>query len=60
MESVGTIQALRVDAHLNSARAAVERGRSPGDSAITVNLNMDVEGHIEHPVVAANRDLHQT
>lgn len=46
-----------VGVHLNSARAAVECRRSPGYSAVTISLNMDMQGHIKHPVITANRDL---
>lgn len=45
-----------VDVHLNSTRAAVECRGSPGYFAITVSLNMDVQGHIKHPIITANRD----
>lgn len=44
------------DADLHSTRAAVECGRRPGYPAVAVNLNVHMQGHIEHTVVAANND----
>lgn len=45
-----------VGVHLYSTGAAVECGRGPGYSAVTVNLNVDVQRHFKHPVIAANRE----
>lgn len=45
-----------LDVDLDSTGAAVERGRRPGYPAVAVNLNVHVQGHIEHTVIAANKD----
>ncbi len=59
MESIRTEEerCLQVcaDVHLNSTRAAVECRGSPGYSAVAIGLNMDMQGHIKHPVITANR-----
>lgn len=44
-----------VDVDLYSAGAAVECGRRPGYPAVAVNLDVHVEGHIEHTVIAAKQ-----
>lgn len=44
--------------HLYSTWAAVECRGSPSYPPSTVSLNMDMQGHIEHPIIAANRDFH--
>ena len=44
------------DGHLNSTRAA-EQGRGrPCYSAIEIRLDMDMQGHIEHSIITANRE----
>lgn len=45
-----------VDVDLDSTGAAVECGRRPGYPAVAVNLNVHMQGHIEHTVIAANKD----
>lgn len=45
-----------VDVDLYSTGAAVECGRRPGYPAVAVNLNVHMQGHIEHTVIAANND----
>lgn len=52
----GVSGCVSVDVHLYSTGAAVECGRGPGYSAVTVNLNVDMQSHIKHPVIAANRE----
>lgn len=44
-----------VDVDLDSAGAAVECRRRPGHPAVAVNLNVHVQRHVEHTVVAANK-----
>lgn len=44
------------DVDLDSTGAAVERRRRPGYPAVAVNLDVHVQGHIEHTVIAANKD----
>lgn len=47
---------MRVDVHLDGTRAAVECRGGPGYSASTINLHVDVQRHIKHPVITTNRE----
>lgn len=42
--------------HLHSAGAAVECRGSPSYLSITVGLNVDMQGHIKHPIITTNKD----
>lgn len=45
-----------VSVHLYSTGAAVESRGRPRDPAGTVDLNVDVQGHVKHAVVTANKE----
>lgn len=49
-----------MSSHLDSTGAAVESGGRPCYPAVTVNLNVDLKGNVEHAVITANRHTKET